>query len=289
MQETKNIRREIVTFLILTLILSVPFYVLISISGIDKGDFTQLYALGLMWGPGVAALVTRFIYHKNIRGFGWGWGKTRYQLLAYFLPLGYNLVLYGFIWTSGLGKIPDELTLTMPVIAKLALSAVIGPLLGSWISALGEEIGWRGFLVPQMAKLTSFTKTSLITGVIWAVWHYPLVIFSNYRSVAGSASGGEIPLWYALACFTITVIGLNFIFNWVRLKSGSIWTAMFLHASQNFYLQDLFTSLTVNTGTTSWVAGEFGIGLTIVVAIVALILWSKRDELPQAQAKAATS
>lgn len=280
MKAIQNIRREIVTFLIITFVLSTPFYFLISKSGI-----TPLYALGVMWCPGMAALITRFVYHRSLRGLGWGWGETRYQLLAYFLPGVYNLVLYGFVWLSGLGGVSDKLVLTAPLVVNLVFSALAGPLLGSWISALGEEIGWRGLLVPQMAKLTSFTRTSLITGVIWAVWHYPLVIFSDYRSIAGSESGGDIPLWYALLCFSITVIGLSFIFNWVRLKSGSVWTAMFLHASQNFYLQTFFAPLTTNKGITSWVAGEFGIGLTVVITVVALIFWSKRNELPPMQLK----
>jgi membrane protease YdiL (CAAX protease family) len=282
MQDVK-IRREIVTFLIITFVLSTPVYFLVS-----KQDITNLTALLMMWSPGAAALLTRLIYHRNIRGLGWGWGKTRYQLLAYFLPGLYNLILYAFIWLSGLGGIIEKITLTGPVIISLIISAIIGPLLGSWISALGEEIGWRGLFVPQLAKLTSYTKTSLISGMVWAVWHYPLILFSSYRSVAGSGSD-VIPIWYALVCFTIMVIGLTFIFNWIRLRSGSVWTAMFLHGSQNFYLQDFFARMTTNTGMTPWVAGEFGIGLAVIVAIAALIFWSKRNELPAAQSETETA
>lgn len=282
MNETqdKKIRREIVTFLIITFVLSTPVYFLVS-----RQDITNLTALLIMWSPGVSALLTRLIYHRNIRGLGWSWGKTRYQLLSYFLPGLYNLVLYAFIWLSSLGGIIEKITLTWPVIINLIIGALIGPLLGSWITALGEEIGWRGLLVPQLARLTTYTKTSLISGVVWAVWHYPLILFSSYRTRAGSGSD-DIPAWYALICFTIMVIGLTFIFNWIRLKSGSVWTAMFLHGSQNFYLQNFFTGMTTDTGITPWVAGEFGIGLAVVVAIVALIFWSKRNELPPAQLEA---
>ncbi len=280
MKEKQNIHREIITFLVLTFLFSTPIYLLINAQGINN-----LTAIAIMWCPGTAALVTRFVYHRNLRGLGWGWGKTRYQLMAYFLPGVYNLALYSFVWLSGLGGITEELTPTLPVIINLTVGALLGPLLGSWITALGEEIGWRGLFVPQLAKLTSFTKASILSGLVWAVWHYPLVLFSNYRSLAGSGDEA-VPVWFALINFTLTIIGFNFIFNWIRLKSGSVWTAMFLHASQNFYLQMFFAPMTTNTGPTAWVAGEFGIGLTVVVTIVAFIFWCKRNELPPTRLEA---
>ncbi len=67
-------------------------------------------------------------------------------------------------------------------------------LIRSVSSALGEEIGWRGFLVPELSKATSFTLTSLISGIVWSLWHYPILIYGDYN--AGT------PTWYGLTCFT---------------------------------------------------------------------------------------
>lgn len=104
------------------------------------------------------------------------------------------------------------------------------------IWALGEEIGWRGFLVPELSKTVSFTGTALISGVVWALWHYPILIFADYN--AGTAT------WYALTCFTVMVVAISFVFAWLRLKSGSLWTGALLHASHNLYVQNIFTPLT---------------------------------------------
>jgi membrane protease YdiL (CAAX protease family) len=82
--------------------------------------------------------------------------------------------------------------------------------------ALGEEIGWRGFLVPELAKTTTFFNTALISGAAWALWHYPLIIFGGYNG------GTSIP--YSLFCFTLAVIAISFPMAWLRLKSGSLWT-----------------------------------------------------------------
>ena len=107
----------------------------------------------------------------------------------------------------------------------------------SCLSALGEEIGWRGFLVPELAKNFSFTKTALISGGIWALWHYPLILFANYNN-------SSAPAWFGLFCFTVMVLGISFAFAWLRLKSGSLWTGVIFHASHNLFIQNFFTPLT---------------------------------------------
>jgi membrane protease YdiL (CAAX protease family) len=139
-------------------------------------------------------------------------------------------------------------------------------------SALGEEIGWRGFLVPELSKTTSFTATSLISGAVWSLWHYPILIYGDYN--AGT------PTWYGLACFTVMVIAISFVFAWMRLKSGSLWTGAILHGSHNLYIQGIFTPLTRNTGKTAWFIDEFGCVLPLVAMAFAIYFWSKRGELP---------
>jgi uncharacterized protein len=111
----------------------------------------------------------------------------------------------------------------------------------------------------------------LISGVIWSVWHYPLLLFGDYNSGA--------PPWYSLACFTVMVIGISFVFAWMRLKSGSLWTATFLHASHNLFIQRVLTPLTTDTGKTKYVIDEFGAALAISALIVAAIFWQKRSEV----------
>src|SRR5258708_16682462 len=113
-------------------------------------------------------------------------------------------------------------------------------------SDLGEEIGWRGFLVPEFFKNIGYTRTSLLGGAVCALWHYPLLISSNYNSGSGE------PLWFALICFTIMVIGDSFINTWLRLKSGSLWVAAIAHPSHNLYIQSICTPFTPVTGKTLW-------------------------------------
>ena len=117
----------------------------------------------------------------------------------------------------------------------------------------------------------SFTATALISGVIWSVWHFPILIFADYN--AGTAT------WYALTCFTVMVIAISFVFAWMRLKSGSLWTAAMLHASHNLYVQAIFTPLTRDTGRTAWFIDEFGAVLPLVAVAFAIYFWTRRKEV----------
>lgn len=271
-------RAKVITYLVLTFALSSIFYWQI----IGVGRMKMLPVFGLMWCPGVAALITRLAFQRNLRGTGWGWGRTRWQVLSYVFPPLIALVVYGLVWLSGLGGfssegvtgvITREIGVTLPLPAVLGLLATVGFLQGA-AAALGEEIGWRGLLVPELARMTSFTGTALISGVIWSLYHYPLILFSDYTSGA--------PRWYVMLVFTWMVIAASFIYAWFRLKSGSVWTAVILHASHNLFVQTVFDPLTVDRGITRYVTTEFGAGLAIAYSIGAWYLWRRRGELPQA-------
>jgi membrane protease YdiL (CAAX protease family) len=185
--------------------------------------------------------------------------------LAYILPVIYATVVYGLVWLTGLGGF-DLTRFKTPVVTFL----VVG-LLQSLLSATGEELGWRGFLVPTLAKTMSFRQTALISGSIWAAWHVPLIIGADYN--------GGTPAWYSVRCFAVMVISMGFPFAWLRLRSGSVWPAAILHASHNLFVQAFFDRVTVNTGPTRWITSEFGVGLALAFVALAWIFWRARGSI----------
>ena len=131
----------------------------------------------------------------------------------------------------------------------------------------------RGFLVPELSNLMSYTKVSLTSGLIWAVWHYPLLIFGHYNN--------GTPVWYGILCFTIMVVSISFVFTWFRLKSGSLWTGVMLHASHNLFIQSFFTPITFSTGHSNWYTDEFGAVVPAITILFAIYFWTRRRELDQ--------
>lgn len=273
---------SILVFLILTFSFSSVFYRLIIHNG-SLGAHGGLFVLCLMWSPGVAGLLTRLIFQGNLRGHGFGWGKTKYQAASYLIPLAYAAIVYVPLWIAGfanfhapvIARLTQRFGLHSSVAAYFLLLATIG-MAQSCTSALGEELGWRGFLVPQLAKIMPFGGVGLASGIIWSLWHYPLILLANYH--------GAGPAWYSLICFTAMVIGIAFLFAWMRLKSASVWTGMLLHASHNIFIQGFFDPLTRPAPVTNYVIGEFGAGLAIVAVVIAVICNKKRGELPASQA-----
>lgn len=261
--ERREARARVTMYLVLTLLFSSVFYALIISAG-TLAAHGGAYVFALMWSPGAAALLTRLVRQRNLRGEGWGWGATRWQLLAYLLPLAYAAVAYGAVWLLGLGGVHGY-----P--GSLLRFVTLGTAM-SCLSALGEELGWRGLLVPELAKLTGFTRTSLISGGIWALWHMPLILFADYNS--GS------PTAFAALCFAVMVVAIAFPFAWLRLVSGSVWTGMLLHASHNLWIQGFFDRITVDTGATRWFTTEFGAALALTTAVVAYGFWRLRGRVP---------
>jgi membrane protease YdiL (CAAX protease family) len=273
--------KKIGVFLLLTLVFSAILYYFIISSG-----SIQTYALGLMWCPGVAALLTQLIFHRGLRGLGWRPGPVKYLLASYGVPLAYCVIAYGLVWLTGLGRFaPDELARTVAaqvnvqvgspfifVAVYVLIMATLGLVLNCF-AALGEEIGWRGLLVPELAKVTSFTRVAFISGLIWAAWHSPAVLFADYHN-AGA------PKWFGLICFTVLVTGMSFVFAWLRLRSGSVWTAVILHASHNLFVQAVFTPLTADTGLTPYMIDEFGAALALAALVLAYVVWRRRADLP---------
>jgi len=285
MAQPARSRVQVLTYLVIVLAFSSVFYFLILHSG-SLGNGRGLYVLGLMWCPALAGMLTLRLNGRSISDLGWKWGETKYQVRSWYIPILYASIAYAIVWIFRFGAFGnpeyyDAMTKTfhqggppwVSILLGIVLTGTYG-LIRSVSSALGEEIGWRGFLVPQLAKVTSFGRVSLVSGVVWSLWHYPIMLMGLYKD--------ENPLWYSMTCFTVMVLGMSFLFAWMRLKSGSVWTGMLLHASHNLFIQGIFDPLTRPARFTNYAAGEFGFGLALVSIALAIIFYGKRGELPPA-------
>ena len=283
MPETPS-KRQILLFLGLTCLTTAPFWAL----GIATGDSAGgrgAYAVGSMWGPGIAALLTCWITGRPISSLGWAWGRWRWQIASYLWPLAVCVVAYGLVYAVGVGGFPNPATVaslrnTLAWPNASTWTIVVGwfVLLGSTgfvrgvASSLGEEIGWRGFLSPALHARYGFTRGALLTGVAWAVWHFPIIFFSNYASAT--------PLWFAVPCFVVEVLSLAVIMAWVRQRSGSLWTGAIAHAGINLWNQAYFAPLTTPHGdVTAYAIDESGVALPLVLFVLAVFVWTRRKDV----------
>lgn len=113
---------------------------------------------------------------------------------------------------------PAALTASIPALVLTLLILVI-------TDGLGEELGWRGYLLPRLLSRYRAVTASLILGFGWWLWHLPLVW------TADATLEGQ-PLWFLLA----DLMAKSMIFTYVFLRTqGSVLIAILLHASTNLF------------------------------------------------------
>lgn len=270
---TSRSNRATITFLVLLCLFSAAADALV----IHLGKEPAMLSRFLMWCPGAAALASCALHRLPQATLGWRWPAASWLVLAYALPFLYALPVYGAAWLS----IPGSLAAASfsattasaygfaghPVLATtlvgvpLLLTVVV---LSTVTWALGEELGWRGFLLPRLVERIGFTGACLVSGLIWAVWHYPSLLWGDYNAGTDPA--------YAVACFTLMVLALGFMLGWLRLRSGSVWPCALLHASHNTLVQGILDPLTAKVGASRLLTTEFGYGLALTIAMAAVIL-----------------
>jgi uncharacterized protein len=275
--------RQISTFLAISVVLTLTVELFMLLFEPPKAAKEyEYFILGITWSPAIAAVATQRLYRLDLSEFGWNWTRGRFYLMSYLIPLGYSLVAYSLIWGTGLGKFYNRqafhtiasnyglshLPIPISMMGVIFFSATLGWLHGCLL-ALGEEIGWRGFLVPKLSKIFSFRTTAILSGLIWAIWHYPVVIAGGYN--------GGTPILYSIVCFTLLMICISVPLAWLRLKSGSLWTGVIFHASHNLFILDLWNPLTQDTGITRYISSEFGVAMVITSFFVAWFFWKDAD------------
>ena len=132
---------------------------------------------------------------------------------------------------------------------------------------LGEELGWRGYVLPILLEKFTPAKASIILGLIWSIWHYPKFFILN--TIQGSLSNAY---GYAIAMggFTLYTIMLTCMMTLLYLKScGSLLSAILFHAMAN-YSHGLITILIQP-------AGGAAILIVMLIVNIALIISFKRE------------
>ncbi|TGD76240.1 CPBP family intramembrane metalloprotease [Mangrovimicrobium sediminis] len=235
----------------------------------------------LMLTVGLAAISACLLCRRNPGTLGWHWGNWKYHYQSYLVPLLYATIAYIGIWVLDFGGwyavgFVDELRQDYMLeswsdTSLIALHFVLTGTVSFVLllpGVLGEEIGWRGLLVPALSARFRFTTVALLSGLLWSMWHWPLMFLGFYGN-------SETPLVFQLASFTLCLVSISIVMAYFRYKSDSLWPAVTLHMSHNVFLQKFFSPMTEATEATVWYADEFGIALPLVAACFGAYYWRK--------------
>ena len=195
---------------------------------------TSLTAV-LMFFPALGVLITRLITREgfknamlrlNLRG------NVRYYLIGWFGPMVLTIlgaVLYYAIYPSEFTLATLKTTMATQPMTPVALIVVM--LFSPWLNlipGLGEEWGWRGYLLPKVAARMKFLPTVLLTGFIWGIWHAPIIVAGhNY----GMGYAGYP--WAGVGAMCLFCIVCGTLLSYITLKTDSCWPAVLAHGALN--------------------------------------------------------
>nr|WP_246497073.1 CPBP family intramembrane glutamic endopeptidase [Sphaerisporangium rubeum] len=147
--------------------------------------------------------------------------------------------------------------------AQLAAAMLAGPVLNA-IPALGEEWGWRGWLLPTLVDRHGRRAALVSSGVIWGLWHSPLTLLGyNYPSLGP---------WAALY-FTGFCVLAGLVLGWLRLRSESVWPAVVGHGALNAVAPALLLLGDADAVPNPVLAGITGLAGWVLLAVLAFLLF----------------
>jgi uncharacterized protein len=109
---------------------------------------------------------------------------------------------------------------------------------------LGEEIGWRGYLLFRLAELTSGRRAALLTGAFQAIFNLPLLLIATTYQSEGNR-------WIVVPMVMVTLTLAGAWYGWLRLWSGSIWPVTLSHSAFN-NLMEGFAGVAIATSRQRW-------------------------------------
>ena len=178
-----------------------------------------------------------------------------WMLFALFLPfvwIGLAFLTYGATH-GGVGRIVPAGLLSYVTGSGQLLALTTGP--------LGEEAGWRGFLLPRLLGRYPPIVASLILGLFWSIWHYPL-----YYNQAFATVGGTVSFTFAILCYSVLLTVL-----WAHTRASVFWVIIFhwtINVTENV-VRAVFPDLNPPRELTAWLTtGSVAIIAVIVIAVV---------------------
>ena len=221
----------------------------------------------LMFTPAIAALVVTRTMVRPPRTFTFlGLAPIRpvrrtigYCLLGLF---GAWAITFTTIFlAAGLGVAPLRTNTDTPTV----LLSILPASLLTAVAALGEELGWRGFLLPVLRPLGTWPAI-LISGAVWGPWHAPLVLLGyNYGILS--------PV--ALIPMTVTTMLMGSLLAWLRIRSASVYPSSFAHGALNGSAGSAVAALLPATGAASIATILNWPGWIVMVVLIAALVTAR--------------
>jgi len=221
----------------------------------------MLQLLGYVWSPAFAVIIIqKLVYKGSMARYGWNRKhfSLRWILLAMFLPLalclgtlGLILLLGNVFHLPGFGEVilsryasfefscidPAieffwryfEIAMPGEILSLFMTLLVVGLIAGTsfgLILTVGQEVGWRGFMVAETRKL-GFVGANFVIGGLWGLWQLPLALY------VGGTPYLSMDIVYEFAALIGYSIAVSFPLSWIAIKTRSVYAPATFNAVLN--------------------------------------------------------
>ncbi|MBR6968663.1 MAG: CPBP family intramembrane metalloprotease [Ruminococcus sp.] len=223
-------KKTILRILIYLVLAFAPAFAIELIFSDKQGDVTNAFwGATLMLYPAIASIITRLVTKEGFRDAMLGFGRrgsAKYYAAAVLYPLVLPFVgaaiLHLFIVKNG--SVSDSAFGSDVVMGFASLLIGLASGIATLFHGLGEELGWRGYLTPKLEQLMPTPAAVAVTGIIWALWHGPLLAYGyNFgRDYDFFPYGGFIAM-------TVMCISWSALLTWLTKRTDSVYPAALCH------------------------------------------------------------
>jgi membrane protease YdiL (CAAX protease family) len=217
-----------------------------------------------MFSPLVAVLVMLLVVtpdgrrREHWRSLGLHRLGLRTWPVAFLLPAAILAVGYLVAAATGLADFDLGAMSGTDVLGQFLIGLAITVVLG-----LGEEIGWRGYLLP-LVRRSRPRSGALVVGFLHGVWHLPVFLLTGYLAGIPGSPFVIIPV------FLVTLTAAGGIYAWLRDRSGSVWSVVLMHQAFNSVNEAVLRGATVAAPVAfTYTTGETGVITSALVVAVA--------------------
>lgn len=239
-------KKRLFLFIALAIVIAWILFCMIPLCGLRYGSgLSTLILMAAMFAPAMSSILTRLITKE---GFQTMYlrphfkGHIKVYLLIYFGPTAL-LLLSGVVYFLFFpGSFDPQLTVLKEMIASRGTAGfsaeqlllisllqviLIGPVINI-IPTMGEELGWRGYLLPKLRELYSDRSALIITGVIWGLWHTPVIVMGHNYGVHYLGYP-----WLGILAMIVFCVVLGVIEGYVSMQLQSAVPAAMIHSTVN--------------------------------------------------------
>lgn len=264
-------------YLLIVFGLSWPFQIIAAIWGLDLLPRYTLHALSMTMVTVGTFLAGRYVFRDGFGGAGWRWGKFKH----YAAVIG----LAGLLWIvpAAADLLTGKIQLPDGGLSRTDWIWIV-VFLTNFIPCFGEEFGWRGYMLPRLARRFTPRTAVLIHSVIWWIWHLPVLVGLGVWTGIASAEEMGLPVSAAIAIMTASMVllgaipailhGVVFAYFWVW--SGSLAVVTVYHLAFDGFRDSIQTF--VGGGL---ISGLWPMPVLMILGI--LLLWKGRWDTLAAQ------